>query len=110
MNDQAAQPRPVVVELPAEIDTTNAEAVYEQLLAVLAPGVATVIADMMSTTFCDSAGVHALMRAHEASAARGVLLRAAVPPEGSVRRVLQLIGVGRVMPVHPSLEEALHPA
>ena len=107
MNDEAAQIVPVVVALPAEIDVTNSEQVYEQLVAVLAPGVDTVIADMTSTVFCDSSGVHAIMHAYESAAARDVRLRLAVSPATSVRRVLELIGVGRLMPVHASLEEAL---
>jgi anti-sigma B factor antagonist len=98
---------PVVVVLPAEIDVTNSEQVYEQLIAVLGPGVDTVVADLMATTFCDSSGVHAIMRAHESAAARDVSLRLAVSASTSVRRVLQLIGVGRLIPVHESLQEAL---
>lgn len=107
MNDQAARVTPVVVVLPAEIDVTNSEQVYEQLAAVLAPGVDTVIADMTSTAFCDSSGVHAIIHAYESAAARGASLRLAVSPSTSVRRVLQLIGVGQLMPVFPSLQEAL---
>jgi anti-sigma B factor antagonist len=107
MNDQAARITPVVVVLPPEIDVTNSEQVYEQLVAVLAPGVATVIADMTSTVFCDSSGVHAIMHAYESCDARDVLMRLAVSPATSVRRVLELIGVGRLMPVHASLQEAL---
>ena len=110
MNDQAAQVMPVVVVLPAEIDVTNSEQVYEQLVAALAPGVGTVIADMTSTVFCDSSGVHAIMHAYESAAARDVRLRLAVSPASSVRRVLELIGVGRLMPVYPSLAEALDSA
>ena len=107
MNDQAAQIMPVVVVLPPEIDVTNSEQVYQQLVAVLAPGVDTVIADMMSTVFCDSSGVHAIMHAYESAAARDVRMRLAVSQATSVRRVLELIGVGRLMPVHASLQEAL---
>jgi anti-sigma B factor antagonist len=107
MNDQAAQVVPVVVVLPAEIDVTNSEQVYEQLLAALAPGVRTVVADLTSTVFCDSSGVHAIMHAYESAAARDVRMRLAVSPATSVRRVLELIGVGRLMPVYPSLAEAL---
>jgi anti-sigma B factor antagonist len=107
MNDQAAQIKPVVVVLPAEIDVTNSEQVYEQLVAVLAPGVETVIADMTATAFCDSSGVHAIMHAYESAAARDVQMRLAVSSDTSVPRVLELIGVSRLMPVHASLQEAL---
>jgi anti-sigma B factor antagonist len=107
MNDQAARIVPVVVVLPAEIDVTNSEQVYEQLVAALAPGVSTLIADMMSTMFCDSSGVHAIMHAYEIAAARDVQMRLAVSSATSVRRVLELIGVSHLMPVHASLQEAL---
>jgi anti-sigma B factor antagonist len=106
MSDHAAQVMPVVA-LPAEIDVTNSEQVYQQLVAVLAPGVDTVIADMTTTVFCDSSGVHAIMHAYETADERGVRMRLAVSPGTSVPRVLQLIGVGRLVPVYLSLEEAL---
>jgi anti-sigma B factor antagonist len=110
MNDQAERTMPVVVVLPAEIDVTNSELVQDKLVAALTPGVGVVVADMTSTSFCDSSGVHAVIFANETAAARGVQLRIAVSPEGSVRRVLQLIGVASVVPVYPSLAEAMDAA
>jgi anti-sigma B factor antagonist len=107
MNDQAEQTTPAVVVLPAEIDVTNSELVHDQLVAALTLGVGVVVADMTSTSFCDSSGVHAVIFAHEAAAARGIQMRIAVSPEGSVRRVLQLIGVASIVPVYPSLAEAM---
>jgi anti-sigma B factor antagonist len=107
MSDQAAQIMPVVVVLPAEIDVTNSEQVHDLLVAALAPGVDVVIADMTATTFCDSSGVHAVMFAHEAAVSRGIRLRLAVPTGGSVNRVLQLIGAGRILSMYSSLAEAM---
>ena len=52
-----------VVTLPAEIDVTNADMVREELLAVLNQGATLLIADLSKTSFCDSAGVSALVRA-----------------------------------------------
>ncbi len=110
MDDQAAQTKPVVVVLPSEIDVTNSEQVYGQLAAAFAPGVNTVIADMMATVFCDSSGVHAIIHAYEDATERDVRLMLAVSSATSVRRVLELIGVGRLMPVYASLQEALDAA
>jgi anti-sigma B factor antagonist len=110
MSDQAAQMLPSVVVLPAEIDVTNSEEVYEQLTAALSPGVCTVIADLTPTSFCDSSGVHAIMHAHEWAAARDVGLRLAVSPGGSVRRVLQLTGADHLIPVFASVQEAIQGA
>jgi anti-sigma B factor antagonist len=107
MDDQTAQAVPVVVGLPAEIDVTNSEQVYDQLAEVFTQGVRIVVADMTETVFCDSSGVHALMHAYESAAARDVRLRLAVSQHTSVPRVLQLIGVGRLVPVFSSLQDAL---
>jgi len=101
---------PAVVALPAEIDVTNCDQVHDELVAVFEAGAGIVIADLTSTMFCDSSGVHAIMRAYEQAAARGTQLWLAVPQDGSVRRVLQLTGVGRLMPVYPSLQEAMSAA
>lgn len=110
MDDQAARSGPVVVPLPAEIDVTNSDQVHERLIAACAPGAGVVIADLTSTRFCDSSGVHAIMHAYERAAGRDIRLWLAVPEVGSVRRVLELTGVGRLMPVYSSLQEAMRAA
>jgi anti-sigma B factor antagonist len=110
MSDQGAQTMPVVVVLPAEIDVTNSDEVQQQLAAALTPGVGTVVADLTSTTFCDSSGVHAIMDAHERATARNIGLRLAVSPGGSVRRVLQLTGADHLVAVFASVPEAIQGA
>ena len=110
MNDQAARIMPVVVVLEAEIDVTNSDEAYRQLTAAVAQGAPVVIADMTSTSFCDSSGVHAIMRAHEQAVAQDVVLRVAVSPGGSVRRVLQLTGAVMIVPVYSTVAEAMSPA
>jgi anti-anti-sigma factor len=110
MNEQRAQVMPVVVVLAAEIDVTNSDEAYEQLVATLASGVSIVIADLTSTSFCDSSGVHAILRAHDRAAARDITLRLAVSPGGSVRRVLELTGAATVMPLYSTVAEAMGPA
>jgi anti-sigma B factor antagonist len=107
MSDQAGQIMSVVVVLPAEIDVTNSDEVHQELTSVLSPGLATVIADLTSTSFCDSSGVHAIMHAHERAAARDVGMRLAVSPGGSVRRVLQLTGADLILPVFDTVQEAI---
>jgi anti-sigma B factor antagonist len=101
----SARGKPVVVRLPAEIDMSNAAAVEAQLLAACAPRV-TVIADLSATTFCESSGVRALLRAHKRAAAGNAQLRAAVPP-GAVRRMLALLALDTILQVFPSAAEAL---
>lgn len=107
MNEPAERVMPVVVELPAEIDVTNSGQVYDELVAALASGVRVVIANLMSTTFCDSSGVRAIIHANETAIASNARLQLAVSAEGSVHRVLELTGAASLMPLYPSLEEAV---
>lgn len=107
MADQIAEATPAVVVLPDEIDVTNSKAAFGLLAAALAPGVPVVIADLTATSFCDTSGVRALLQAHEQAGMRGTQLRLAIPPGGSVRRMLELTGIGRVLNVYPGLDEAI---
>jgi anti-anti-sigma factor len=95
-----------VVTLPAEIDMANAGAVGEQFAAALAPGVRVVIADMTATTFCGSAGLNTLIRAHKRATANGSELRLLLPCP-NVLRIMKIQGVDAVLPIFFSLEEAL---
>jgi anti-anti-sigma factor len=104
--DQDRVTGPVIVRLPDEIDITNAGQVGEQLSEAFGPGVTMVIADLTDTIFCDSSGVRNLMAAHDKAVQSDAELRLAVP-SGSVLRVLQLMGVDRVLPVYPTVSAAL---
>jgi anti-sigma B factor antagonist len=109
MGDQVAEATPVVVVLPTEIDVTNAGQVLASLAGALTPGVSLVIADMTSTVFCDTSGVRALVEAHDLASTDDIGFRLAIPPEGSVRRVLELTGLIRLLPVYLGMDEAINP-
>ena len=95
-----------VVTLPVEIDVTNAEAVREELLAVLNHGAALLIADLGKTNFCDSAGVSALVRAFRRAATSGSAMRLVVSTP-AVQRVLSITGVDRLVDMFPSVAASL---
>jgi anti-sigma B factor antagonist len=97
---------PAVVTLPAQIDTTNADAVNAQLSAALGPGVTAVVADMTHTTFCDSSGARSLVLARNAAAARHAELLVVVQT-ARVLRILQVLGLNRVLSIYPSVDAAL---
>ena len=98
--------RVAIVALPAEIDLSNAELVREDLLAAVAQGATRVIADMTQTTFCDSAGIAALVRVVQQATARGSGLRLAASTP-AVIRVLTLTGVDKLIEVYPSVAAAM---
>jgi anti-sigma B factor antagonist len=96
----------VVIALPAEVDMANAGRVGQQLGSAFTSGVRTVIADMTATTFCDSSGISMLVRAHQQAAANKAQLRLVVPST-TVLRALTLVGMDDLLPIYPSLSQAL---
>jgi len=94
------------IKLAAEIDVTNSDQVYADLTAACVPGVHAVIADMSETTFCDSSGVRALVRAHKVAADLGIELSFAVTGE-AVLRILELSGLIGILRIYPSVSAAV---
>ena len=95
-----------VVAAPEEIDVTNADDLRAALLEAGNSGFGRFVVDMTRTRFCDSSGVHTLARAHRRALDdhRGMLLAVCHP---AVLRVLEITGIGRIIPTCASLEEAL---
>ena len=91
-----------MITLPAEIDMSNSDSVGSELSAAMVPGVTLVVADLTSTVFCDSGGLRHLVMAYRQAAAVGAELRLAVQAS-SVRRVMELTGLFRLMKVYPSV-------
>ncbi|HEY2692368.1 MAG TPA: STAS domain-containing protein [Streptosporangiaceae bacterium] len=98
--------RVAVVSLPVEIDLSNADQIREDLLSVVNRGAATLIVDMSGTTFCDSAGVNALVRTLTRATASGTGMRLVVSSH-PVRRVLDITGVDHLIDVYPSVAASL---
>jgi anti-anti-sigma factor len=69
-------------------------------------GAALLIADMSKTTFCDSAGVSALVRAFRRASASGSSMRLVVSTP-AVQRVLSITGVDRLIDTFPSVAASL---
>lgn len=92
---------------PAEIDVTTADQLRAVLVDTAARGQATVVVDLTVTWFCDSCGLHTLLRAHKLARADGGELRLVTPADGAVPRILALTCLDRLIPCFASLEEAL---
>lgn len=95
-----------VVTAPEEIDITNAAALRAALLEAAAHGRGAMVADMSGTQFCDSAGLHVLVRAHKRARAEGGELLLVVPAI-TVLRIFAITGIDRVIPNFSTLEDAL---
>lgn len=101
-----AQPQPVVITLPDEIDMTSADGVYTHIAAEFAGGAQVVIADMTATRFCDTSGTRAIVLACHRAAEVGSELRLLMPSP-AIMRVWKILGVDAVLPVYHSLDEAV---
>jgi len=102
--DSVTAPR--VVRLAAEIDVTNADEAYAELAVACVPGLRAVIADMTGTTFCDSSGVRALVRAHKLAGGMGIELRLVLTAD-AVLRILELSGLIGILRLYPSMDAAV---
>ena len=95
-----------VVTAAGEIDLTNAEWLRDALLSALNAGASALVVDLTATTFIDSAGVTALVRASRRASASDAVLRLAVTAP-AVLRVLNLVGIDQLIEVHPGVTEAV---
>jgi len=95
-----------VVSLPAEIDISNADQVRQDLLSILNRGATLLVVDMSATTFSDSAGVNALVRAFKRATASGSGMRLVVTAP-SVLRILAITGVDHLIDISPSVAVAM---
>jgi anti-sigma B factor antagonist len=83
---------------------TNADQVRQALLSAVEPQVTVLIVDMSRTTFCDSAGVQAVIAAYRQAAMTGTQLRLVAT---AVLRIFTVIGADQLIPTYPTVESAL---
>ena len=99
----------VVVGLAGEVDAVTvdkAAAAVDDALGRTAGRGGTVILDLTEVTFFASVGLNLLVRLRQEVEARQVDVRLAVSTT-AVLRPLQLMGLGRLFPTFPTLDEAL---
>lgn len=99
-----------VVAAPEEIDVSNADWLLAVLLEAACRGHGTFVVDMTGTRYCASAGLGALVRAHNQALAEGGELRLVVPASALVLRMFACSGLDQEIPNFADLDEALQPA
>ena len=95
-----------VISVPVEVDVTNADEILKCLLSAISNGARALVVDMTATTFCDCAGVHAMVTCWKQAAAQGISLRLAVGAPAVVL-VLGFTGAGRLIDICPTVAAAL---
>ncbi|HEX4059587.1 MAG TPA: STAS domain-containing protein [Streptosporangiaceae bacterium] len=95
-----------IVRMPDELDLANAVKVDRRLAHLCHDASGVITIDLTGTTFCDSAGVQSLARAHRLATANGSELRLVVGAS-PVSRILQLTGVDQVLPIYHDVQHSL---
>ena len=95
-----------VISAPVEVDVTNADDIVKCLLSAISNGARALVVDMTATTFCDCAGLHAMVTCWKQAAAQGISLRLAVGAPAVVL-VLGFTGAGRLIDICPTVAAAL---
>ncbi|CQR59484.1 STAS domain-containing protein [Streptomyces leeuwenhoekii] len=96
-----------VVTLAGDIDHTTADILRQALTAPDGTAPHTV-ADFRDVTFMDSSGINILVAANNTACSRGGWLRLAHTPT-PVLDLLHIVGLDTIIPLHPTLDDALTP-
>ena len=94
----------VIVSFDGELDAGDPSC-EDELQSIVAAGARNVVVDMSQVCFIDSSIVRALLLTHEAVEGTGGWLRL-VYTHHMVRRVIEICGLGDVLPQYSSLQSA----
>ena len=94
-----------LVRVGGELDAFGAQSFRERV--GLLRSADRVVVDLSELAFIDSAGLHALFAVARGAKDVGASVAFVVPPASPVRRVIELVLLGEVAPVHESLEAAV---
>jgi anti-sigma B factor antagonist len=96
-----------VVALSGEVDIVQANSLRERLLGAVRNEDLGLVVDLSDTTYIDSVGVSLLFELAERLSERQLRLAVVLPQAGLVERVLKIVNLKSVAPIHPSVDEAL---
>jgi anti-anti-sigma factor len=97
-----------IASVRGEVDLSNAESVLEQCLEGAIRGSAPgLVLDLSDVTYIDSSGIRALFELVERLGALGKLVRAVVPEESSIKRVLELADASQSVGVDTTRDSAV---
>lgn len=96
----------LIAVLDGELDVATVPRVRAQLEAALTPKVQSLVLDVSRVSFMDSSGLGFLLGRYRQFMERGGAV-AVSGARNQVKRVLELSGLARIMPVTSTLKEAL---
>ena len=100
--------RHAVVIISGDLDAATAPRLHAELTQLAADGVDRVVLDLRRMTFVDSFGLGVIVSAKRRLSQDGnALCLVADADQRTLRRVLDITGLDRVLPVHASVTEAV---
>ena len=95
------RPQGTVLSVHGDLDIATVKTLRAQVEDVVRSGTSRLCLDLSPTTFIDSTGCRELVRAARSGSASGTAVELLVPPENwRVRRVVDFMQFGALLPVH----------
>ncbi|MDX6606905.1 MAG: anti-sigma factor antagonist [Solirubrobacterales bacterium] len=96
-----------VVRVAGEVDMSHEEELRGELRTAVAADAKGIVVDLSECEFIDSSGVRALLLSREAQHPEDGAERLAVAASSEqILRILSVMGIDRVIPIRPTVEEA----
>ena len=96
-----------VVRVAGEVDMSHEEELRGELRSAVAADSDGIVVDLSECEFIDSSGVRALLLSREAQISdQGTEKLAVVASSEQILRILSVMGIDKVIPIRPTVEEA----
>jgi len=100
--------RHAVVLVVGELDAATAPRLREELVALCEEGIDRIVLDCRRLDFVDSFGLGVIVAAKKRLSQQGnALCLVAGEEQRTLRRLLEITGLDRLLPVHPTVAEAV---
>jgi anti-sigma B factor antagonist len=100
--------RHAVVMVAGDLDAASAPRLHDELVVLADAGVERIVLDLRRLTFVDSFGLGVIVTAKKRLSQDGnSLCLVAEPDQRTLRRVLEITGLDRVLPVHATVSDAV---
>lgn len=97
-----------VVLVAGDLDAATAPRLHDELVQLASEGIDRIVLDLRRMTFVDSFGLGVIVNAKKRLSQQGnALCIVAGEDQRTLRRVLEITGLDRVLPVHASVADAV---
>ncbi len=106
MKDIPGQDKVKLVQISGDLDRGSVKEGREQLLSYIEKGNINLIVDLSGLNFCDSTGILVLVHSYiKVVRFKGYFKLCKIPTD--IFRLLEMIGLTKIMPIYNTVEEAL---